>query len=61
VDGRTASVARIAAKIAAAPGRDRRRREPQGIRDGGDRPARVQLAQQAQTAEVEHHVATLLL
>ena len=39
--------------------RDRRRRELQRVGDRGDRPALVQLAQQAQAAEVEHRVATL--
>ena len=33
---------------------DGRRRELQRVGDGGDRAARVQLAQQPQAAEVEH-------
>jgi hypothetical protein len=37
-----------------------RRRELERVGDRGDRPALVQLAQQAQAAEVEHRVATLL-
>ena len=39
--------------------RDGRRRELQGVGDRGDRPAIVQLAQQAQAAEIEHCEATL--
>ena len=39
--------------------RDGRRRELQRVGDRGDRPALVQLAQQAQAAEVEHCAATL--
>ena len=31
-----------------------RRREPERVGDGGDRPALVQFAQQAQAAEVQH-------
>ncbi len=41
--------------------RDRRGRELQRLGDGGDRPALVQLAQQAEASEVEHRVVTLLL
>ena len=36
------------------------RRELERVGDGGDRPALVQLAQQAQAAEVEHRAGTLL-
>jgi drug/metabolite transporter (DMT)-like permease len=39
--------------------RDGRRRELQRVGDRGDRAALVQLAQQAQTPEVEHRAATL--
>ena len=39
--------------------RDGRRRELQRVGDGGDRPAFVQLAQQAQAMDVEHRAATL--
>ena len=39
--------------------RDGRRRVLQRVGDRGDRPALVELAQQAQAAEVEHRVATL--
>ena len=37
------------------------RRELQRVGDGGDRAARVQLVQQAQPAEVEHSLGTLLI
>lgn len=40
--------------------RDGRRREPQRVGHGGDRPARVQLVQEAQPVEVEHSQVTLL-
>jgi hypothetical protein len=40
---------------------DGRRRELQGVRDRGDRPALAELAQQAEASEVEHCVGTLLL
>jgi hypothetical protein len=36
-----------------------RRREAQRVGDRGDRPARVQLAQQPEAAEVQHREATL--
>ena len=39
--------------------RDGRRRELQRVGDRGDRPALVQLAEQAQAAQVEHCIATL--
>ena len=39
---------------------DRRGRELQRVGDRGDRPAVVQLAQQADAAEVEHSVGTLM-
>ena len=39
--------------------RDGRRRELERVGDGGDRPALVQLAQQAEAVDVEHRAATL--
>ena len=39
--------------------RDGRGRELKRVRDGGDRPAVVQLAQQAQSPELEHREGTL--
>ena len=40
--------------------RDGRRRELERVGDGSDRPAFVQLAQEAQAVDVEHRAATLL-
>ena len=39
--------------------RDRRRRELQRVGDRGDRPALLELAQQPQSAEIEHREAKL--